>query len=50
MRLALVKKNYPDIVRLGSVVGLTPPENIDLLIGGSPCQDLSIAKKKVAKD
>ena len=37
-------KNHPDIIRLGSVVGLTPPENIDLLIGGSPCQDLSIAK------
>jgi DNA (cytosine-5)-methyltransferase 3A len=38
-------KNYPDIIQLGSVVGLTPPENIDLLIGGSPCTDLSIAKK-----
>jgi DNA (cytosine-5)-methyltransferase 3A len=38
-------KNYPDIIRLGSVVGLVPPENIDLLIGGSPCQDLSISKK-----
>lgn len=43
--IAISKKNYPDIVQLGSVVGLTPPENIDLLIGGSPCQDLSIAKK-----
>jgi DNA (cytosine-5)-methyltransferase 3A len=39
-------KNYPDIIQLGSVVGLTPPENIDLLIGGSPCTDLSIAKKE----
>jgi DNA (cytosine-5)-methyltransferase 3A len=39
-------KNYPDIIHLGSVVGLTPPENIDLLIGGSPCTDLSIAKKE----
>ena len=38
-------KNHPDIIRLGSVVGLVPPENIDLLIGGSPCQDLSISKK-----
>ena len=38
-------KNYPDIIQLGSVVGLTPPENIDLLIGGSPYTDLSIAKK-----
>jgi DNA (cytosine-5)-methyltransferase 3A len=39
------KKNYPEIVHLGSVVGLSPPNNIDLLIGGSPCTDLSIAKK-----
>jgi len=44
--IAVSKKNYPDIVQLGSVVGLTPPEEIDLLIGGSPCQDLSIAKKE----
>jgi len=43
--IAVSKKNYPDIVQLGSVVGLTPPPDIDLLIGGSPCQDLSIAKK-----
>lgn len=38
-------KNYPDIVQLGSVLELTPPKDIDLLIGGSPCTDLSIAKK-----
>ena len=38
------QKNYPEIIHLGSVVGLVSPE-IDLLIGGSPCQDLSIAKK-----
>jgi DNA (cytosine-5)-methyltransferase 3A len=44
--IAISTKNYPDIVQLGSVVGLTPPDNIDLLIGGSPCQDLSIAKKE----
>jgi DNA (cytosine-5)-methyltransferase 3A len=43
--IAISKKNYPDIIQLGSVVGLTPPDDIDLLIGGSPCQDLSIAKK-----
>lgn len=38
--------NFPDIVRLGDVNNCEqwdlPP--IDLLIGGSPCQDLSIAK------
>lgn len=47
------KNNYPDIISLGSVidfktiplgVGEVSPQ-IDLLIGGSPCQDLSIAKK-----
>lgn len=38
------QKNHPEIQHLGSVVGLKPPQ-IDLLIGGSPCQDLSIAKK-----
>jgi len=43
--ITISKKNYPDIIQLGSVVGLTPPPDIDLLIGGSPCQDLSIAKK-----
>jgi DNA-cytosine methyltransferase len=40
-------KNYPDIVQVGSVVDFhpTPLVKVDLLIGGSPCQDLSIAKK-----
>jgi DNA (cytosine-5)-methyltransferase 3A len=38
--------NYPDIVRLGDVRTLhTLDEPIDLLVGGSPCTDLSIAKK-----
>ena len=42
------KKNYPDIISLGSVIDFQKDmikEPIDLLIGGSPCQDLSIAKK-----
>lgn len=38
-------KNYPDITQAGGVKEYTPPPNIDLLVGGSPCQDLSIAKK-----
>jgi hypothetical protein len=36
--------NYPGIIRHGSVVGYTPDYPVDLLIGGSPCQDFSIAK------
>lgn len=40
------QKNYPDLVRLGDVREVCGGcETYDLLIGGSPCQDLSIAKK-----
>jgi DNA (cytosine-5)-methyltransferase 3A len=40
------QKNYPDIIQLGDVRGVhTFDEPIDLLVGGSPCTDLSIAKK-----
>ena len=44
-------KNYPDIIQLGGVTDLFKlsipryMDDTDLLIGGSPCQDLSIAKK-----
>ena len=42
-------KNYPDIIQIGDVSTLfldgARGFKIDLLIGGSPCQDLSIAKK-----
>ena len=41
------QKNWPDIVQLGDVSLITPEVTgggIDLLIGGSPCQDLSIAR------
>jgi len=54
-------KNYPDIIQVGDVkvikilndklclwdkeYGINWTHEIDLLIGGSPCQDLSIAKK-----
>ena len=38
------KTNYPDIIRLGDVRTVEYIEGIDLLCGGSPCQDLSVAK------
>jgi DNA (cytosine-5)-methyltransferase 3A len=38
------KKRHPDIVQLGDVKGVKAFP-VDLLIGGSPCQDLSVAKK-----
>jgi len=37
-------KNYPDIVQLGDVRNVKGFP-VDLLVGGSPCTDLSIAKK-----
>lgn len=42
--IQISKKNWPEIEHVGSVVGLHVKDKIDLLIGGSPCQDLSIAK------
>ncbi len=38
------QRNYPDIVRLGDVCAVKGFP-VDLLIGGSPCGDLSIAKR-----
>jgi len=40
-------KNFPDTQHLGDVEGVTPERTgkIDLLIGGSPCNDLSCAKR-----
>jgi DNA (cytosine-5)-methyltransferase 3A len=51
--IKVTQANRPDTVQLGSVTDIwwdcghpdCNPEEIDLLIGGSPCQDLSIAKK-----
>ena len=55
--MSITQKNFPDTVQLGDVRGvyaeegylLTTGDNraykIDLLIGGSPCQDLSIASR-----
>ena len=44
--VAISKKNHPDIIHYGDVRECKPSENeYDLVIGGSPCQDLSIAKK-----
>lgn len=44
--IKIALKNYPDTIQLGDVKGVWARNlpKIDLLIGGSPCQDLSIAK------
>lgn len=43
--IAVSKKNYPEIQHIGSVVDINPDNLpiIDLLIGGSPCQNFSFA-------
>lgn len=43
--IQIANKNYPDIIQLGNIQGIKGSDlpEIDLMIGGSPCQDLSIA-------
>lgn len=45
--IEISKRNWPSIQHVGDVRQIDPATlpQIDLLIGGSPCQDLSIAKK-----
>ena len=44
--IAVSRYNFPDIIRFGDVKNIVEKiDDIDLLIGGSPCQDLSVAKK-----
>ena len=45
--IKISNKNYPGIIQLGDVLGVKGKDlpKIDLLIGGSPCQDLSFAGK-----
>jgi DNA (cytosine-5)-methyltransferase 3A len=42
--IQVAQKNYPDTIQVGDVCNLNPNDykDIDLLIGGSPCQSLSI--------
>ena len=47
--IQIAQKNYPNTIQLGDVTELDCEQFegiIDLLIGGSPCQDLSIANSK----
>lgn len=48
--IKISEKNYPNIIRLGDVTKWREWEidwaSIDLLIGGSPCQSLSITQSK----
>jgi len=42
--IKISKKNYPSITHLGDVKDLSGARVVDLLVGGSPCTDLSVAK------
>src|SRR5574344_1946854 len=46
--IKVTQYNYPNTIQLGDVKKVNGKElpKIDLLIGGSPCQDLSIANKE----
>lgn len=45
--IQVAQKNYPDTIQVGDVNKLNYMEllDVDIIIGGSPCQDLSIAKQ-----
>lgn len=45
--IQVTQKNYPDTIQVGDVTKLNYLEllDVDIVIGGSPCQDLSIAKQ-----
>ena len=51
--IKISEKNYPNIIRLGDVTKWRDWDidwaSIDLLIGGSPCQSLSITQSKTRK-
>jgi len=49
--MSIAKKNFPDIIHVGDVTKLDATNlDIDLLIGGSPCQGFSFAGKQLKFD
>ena len=50
--IEVAKANYPDIIHIGDVCRVTAEDyqDIDLLMGGSPCQGFSFAGKKLNFD
>ncbi len=45
--IQVTQKNYPKTIQLGDVKTIEIPKNIDLIIGGSPCQGFSFAGKQL---
>ena len=51
--MQIAQKNYPNTIQLGDITKLEAkdlPDDIDLLIGGSPCQGFSMIGKKLNFD
>ena len=50
--IEVARANYPDIIHIGDVCNVTVEDyqDIDLLMGGSPCQGFSFAGKKLNFD
>lgn len=50
--IKLTQHNFPETIQCGDVTGLTTDNlpQIDLLLGGSPCQGLSVAGKHLGLD
>lgn len=45
--IKIATENYPSMKQLGDVQSMDIPKDIDLLIGGSPCQGFSFAGKQL---
>ncbi len=46
--ISIASKNHPHIIQCGDITDQYPPNNIDLMIAGSPCQGFSFAGKQLA--
>lgn len=47
---AVLRKHWPGIPNLGNIRGIKNPEPVDVLCGGFPCQDISVAGKGAGID
>lgn len=45
--IQVTQKNYPNTIQLGDVTKIKGQPNVDLLMGGSPCQGFSFAGKQL---